>query len=89
MVVDDSSAALHLFGEHNLVALEHDVLELRLKNDAGALSRLAESLSGANVNVEYAYGSAGTEAGAATTLFVRVSDQDKARQVLEGLEEVE
>ena len=38
LVVDEPSKALHLFGERNLLALENEVIMLRLGNDVGALN---------------------------------------------------
>ena len=89
MIVDKPSDALHVFGEHNLLALEHDVLLVRLMNEAGALSRLSEALSAAEVNVEYAYGSADTATGAPPTLFLRVSDAERALAALRSQAGVE
>jgi len=82
MVVSKPTEALHLFGERNLLAIEGDVLMLRLDNVPGSLARVAAALATAGVNIDYAYGSAGPKAGAATTLFLRASDPAKAKRVL-------
>ena len=89
MVVDQPSAAVHLFGEHNLLTLENDVIRLQLANEAGGLSALGSALSRAEINVEYAYGSAGPNSGQPSTLFLRVSDVEAACRVLGELPGVE
>lgn len=89
MVVSSPTDALHLFGEHNLLALEHDILMVRLKNAPGALTELGNALSKGGVDIEYAYGSAGAASNEATTLFLRVSDVDRAIEILNGTSGVE
>lgn len=89
MVVGDPGAALHLFEEHNLLALEAQVIMLQLDNEAEALARLADALAQGGVNVEYAYGSAGRAGDGPPTLFLRVSDLARGMEVLGGIEGVQ
>lgn len=86
LVVDDPTGAVHLFGEHNMLALEGEVLAIELRHEVGALTRLAGALADAGVNIEYAYGSAGGRKGPGTLLYARVSDNDKALAVLAGID---
>src|SRR5947209_261236 len=55
MVVSDPTKALMLLGESGVLALENDVLMIESANSPGTLARIAERLSKANVNIEYAY----------------------------------
>ena len=81
LIVSDPRRAQDLLEQHGVLVVETDVLTLKLSNRPGALARLAEKLSDAKVNIEYAYGTAGSSARA--SLFVlRVSDLKKARRAL-------
>ena len=60
MVVDKPEAAVHLLGEHDMLAFENDVIFVNLPNRAGALASLTAALAKKKINVEYAYGSAGS-----------------------------
>lgn len=82
MVVSAPAEALHLFGEHNLLAIEHDILMVSLPNEANALAKLADKLSETGVNIEYAYGSADSADQGPACMFLRVSDVDAAQRVL-------
>ncbi|HBA40181.1 MAG TPA: amino acid-binding protein, partial [Deltaproteobacteria bacterium] len=59
MVVSNPIQAAHLLGDGGMMVVESDVLALDLPNKPGALARLAEKLSKARVNIEYAYGTTG------------------------------
>ena len=89
MVLGNPTGALHLFAEHNLLALEGDVIMLRLRHEADALARLADGLGEAGVNIEYAYGSAGEADDGLPALILRVSDLERGMEVLAGVEGVE
>ncbi len=85
LIVDDPTSALHVLGEHNLLAIENYLITLQLKNEPGALTRLAEALAEAEINIEYAYGSAGALTDELATLYIRVSDDEKAMEVFRKL----
>ena len=55
MVVSDPTKALMLLGESGALALESDVLMIESDNEPGTLAKIADSLSKAAVNIEYAY----------------------------------
>ncbi|GMV80108.1 MAG: hypothetical protein AMXMBFR7_12920 [Planctomycetota bacterium] len=82
MIVSDPTKALHLLEEHGVLVVETDVLALQMPDKPGALSQMADKLSKAKVNIEYAYGTAGTGKGQKSLMIVRVSDLEKARKVL-------
>src|ERR1700759_3266174 len=55
MVVSDPTRALMLLGESGVLAVENDVLMIESDNEPGTLAEIAERLSKAQVNIEYAY----------------------------------
>ncbi len=84
MVVSDPTNALMLLGERGVLALECEVLMIESDNQPGTLARIADKLSGAQVNIEYLYcaTSIRSEKG---LLVLRPSDVDKALRVLHEL----
>ncbi|MCI0342606.1 MAG: ACT domain-containing protein [Planctomycetales bacterium] len=81
MVVDDGRKAAHVLGEHEVLCIEADVLEVPLGNRPGALAEVAGALKGAGININYAYGTTGTSGGG--VVYVHSSDPSRARRVLE------
>src|SRR2546428_9803837 len=55
MVVSDPTKALMLLGERGVLALENEVLMIECDNEPGTLAAIAERLSKASINIEYAY----------------------------------
>jgi hypothetical protein len=84
MVVSDPTKALMLLGESGVLALENDVLMIESANSPGTLARIAERLSKANVNIEYAYMAASPKSDKAI-MIVRPSDVEKAHRALHDL----
>jgi hypothetical protein len=84
MIVSDPTKALMLLGERGVLAFENDVLYIEAANEAGVLGKIAEALSRAEVNIEYAYfaTSATSRKG---IIVLRPSNVEKARQALSGL----
>jgi len=83
MVVSDPDRAIGLLEEYGVLVVEHDVLAISLPNRPGALADMAAKLSNGKVNIEYAYGTAGT--GKAPSLMIlRVNDIKRARKVLKA-----
>ncbi len=79
LVVSDPVKAIHILGEHGVLVVETDVLSMAVSNHPGELSKIARKLARAKVNIEYAYG---TSNGDSATMFIRVSDVRKAREIL-------
>jgi hypothetical protein len=88
MVVSKPTEALHLLGEHGMLAFANEMLWVKVRNQAGAMAEVADALSKAKVSVEYAYGSAGPSAKA-HGFYLRVSNAKKAMDVLAKVEGVE
>jgi len=84
MVVSDPTKALMLLGEAGVLALETDVLMIEAENEPGVLAKIAERLSRADVNIEYAYLAASPQA-ATGLIILRPSDVEKAQRALRNL----
>jgi hypothetical protein len=84
MVVSDPTKALMLLGESGALALENDVLMIESDNAPGTLAQIAERLSKAEVNIEYAYMAATTKSDRGL-MILRPSDVDKAHRALRDL----
>jgi len=84
MVVSDPTKALMLLGESGVLALENEVLVIDAANEPGVLSKMAERLAEARINIEYAY--MATSAKSPKGLIVlRPSDVQKACEALKDL----
>src|SRR6266849_4378982 len=84
MVVSDPTKALMLLGEAGVLALESDVLMIETENEPGVLAKIAEQLSRAEVNIEYAYLAASPQA-ATGLIILRPSDVEKAQRAVRDL----
>jgi len=84
MVVSDPTKALMLLGESGVLALENDVLMIESDNEPGTLAQIAERLSKAEVNIEYAYMAATIKSNKGL-MILRPSDVDKASRALRDL----
>src|ERR1044072_874389 len=78
MVVSDPTKALMLLGEAGTLALETEVLMIEAASQPGVLSRIADCLAEADVNIEYDY-LAGGPAAAKGLMVLRPSDVEKAK----------
>jgi hypothetical protein len=84
MIVSDPTKALMLLGERGVLAFENDVLCIEATNERGVLGKIAEALSRANVNIEYAYFASGPNAPKGM-IILRPSDVQKAERALQGI----
>jgi hypothetical protein len=81
MVVSDYRKALHIFEEHGTLVVEDDVLLIEGNNKPGSLAKIAHKLSGAKINIEYAYCATPPDATNGL-LILRVRDAKKALKIL-------
>jgi len=81
MIVSDPTKALMLLGERGVLAFENDVLCIDATNEMGVLGRIADALSRAEVNIEYAYFATGGTSPKGI-IVLRPSNVEKARQAL-------
>jgi hypothetical protein len=84
MIVSDATKALMLLGERGVLAFENDVLCIEATNERGVLGKIADALSRANVNIEYAYFASGPNAPKGI-IILRPSDVQKAERALQGI----
>lgn len=84
MIVNDATKALMLLGERGVLAFENDVLWIDGANELGVLGRIADALSRAEVNIEYAYFATG-ENSPKGIIVLRPSNLEKASQALSNL----
>ena len=84
MIVSDPTKALMLLGERGVLAFENDVLLIDAANELGVLARIADALSRAEVNIEYAY-FASNATSPKGIIVLRPSNVEKARQALSGV----
>lgn len=81
MVVSNPVQAAHLLGDGGMMVVEADVMALDLPNKPGTLARVAERLSKARVNIEYAYGTTRGTKGKAQVIL-KVDNIQRARKAL-------
>ena len=79
MIVSDPTKALMLMGERGVLAFENDVLCIEATNERGVLGKIADALSRAEVNIEYAY-FASNITSPKGMIIVRPSDVEKAQR---------
>jgi hypothetical protein len=84
MVVSDPTKALMLLGEAGVLALETEVLMIETASEPGVLTKIAERLAEAEINIEYAYLAGGREAEKGL-IVLRPSDVEKAQTALRDL----
>lgn len=84
MIVSEPTKALMLLGERGVLVFENDVLLIDATNELGVLARIADALSRAEVNIEYAY-FAGNATSPKGIIVLRPSNVEKARQALSAL----
>jgi len=84
LIVSDPNKAVHLLEDAGLLVLDTDVLALKLQNTPGNISKLSEALANENINIAYAYGGL-DEGDQEGTLYLKVSDTEKAKEVISKL----
>lgn len=80
LIPGDSQKARDVLEKGGALVVETEVLCVELEDRPGALAGLAQRLAEANVNIEYAYGSA--DSGGNGVLIMRVSDLGAAKKAL-------
>jgi hypothetical protein len=81
MIVSDTRKALLLFEEHGTLVVESEVLMIEGDNKPGSLSRIAQKLADAKINIEYAYCATPPDESKGL-LILRANDCKKALKVL-------
>lgn len=81
MVLSDPDRALALFEERGSLVVTSEVLMIEGSNKPGGLAAIAQALSNAKINIEYAYCATPPNAQKGL-LILRVSDPKKALKIL-------
>lgn len=77
LVVDNHVRAAGALRDTHRQLEEHDVLYIQVPNGPGAFARVSRMLAGADINVDYAYGTA-LEGEAMAAVVVGVADAQRA-----------
>jgi hypothetical protein len=80
IVVDKIDVAKKVLSRFDAPVTETDVLAIELPNRPGAMAALAEKLSRAHININYAYVTTG--GGGQATAFIKVQYPDKVMKVI-------
>jgi len=87
IVTNDPAACKALLLREGFYVVEADVLAVILKDIPGQLSLLCQALADAKINIDYAYGSEdSTEEH--IRVIMKVSNIEKAREVIESLQQL-
>ena len=81
LIVDQPTKATLLLEQEELYVTEQDVLVVELENKAGALTRIAQSLAEADININYAYCTA-TPNQEGGCLVLRTDQLERAQDLL-------
>ncbi|MDZ4787347.1 MAG: ACT domain-containing protein [Blastochloris sp.] len=81
LIVDFPKRALQVFEDHGVLVVENDVIMIDGDNKPGSLQKIAQSLTDAGINIEYAY-CATSPKSKRGLLILRPSNVPKALKVL-------
>ncbi len=87
LIVDDTNKAITALKENDLLVKETRVLALEVDDAHGSLYKAVKLLSENHINVEYAYVAINKTSNKAVVIM-RVSDSDKAKEIIAGVKEV-
>jgi hypothetical protein len=82
MVVDMPAEAIDILEERGGMVFDEYVLEVSLPNRPGAFAELAAKLADEDINIDYAYGTLQTKEATGATLYLHVTDLERAERVL-------
>ena len=80
-IVDHPTKATLLLEQEEFYVMEQDVLVVEIDNKAGVLSRIAQSLAEADINIAYAYCTA-TPNQECGCLVIRTDQPERAQEIL-------
>jgi len=81
-IASDPIRAVHLLESAGSFVLETDVLGMDIDNKPGTLASIAQQLAKANINIEYAYGSAAPDGSGSAFLVLKTDDLSKTMKTL-------
>jgi hypothetical protein len=86
IIASEPSKCKTLLVSQGFYVIEADVITVEITDGLGQLARLTQAIADAKINIEYTYGSS-TRPGEKMRLILKVSDLDKAYQVITAIEE--
>ncbi len=86
IVVSETEKCKNLLLSQGFYVIEADIIAVEITDVNGQLARLTQALTSAKINIEYTYGSS-TRPGEKMHLILKVSDLDKAYEVIATIEE--
>jgi len=84
IIADNPTKALLLLEQEGFMILEQNVVLAKMENSPGSLTRIAQKLALADINVAYAYAAA-TENASEALLVIRTDDLDKTNAMFSGV----
>ncbi|WP_130861550.1 ACT domain-containing protein [Bacilliculturomica massiliensis] len=82
MIVDDTEKAVKALKAAGVIARSTDVLRIIVPDVPGSINKMLITLAGAGINVSYMYGYSNN---GEAPMVIRVSDTEKAAEVLSGV----
>ncbi|MEA5623486.1 amino acid-binding protein [Nostoc sp. UHCC 0251] len=86
IVVSEPDKCKDLLLSQGFYVIEADIIAVEITDINGQLARLTQAITRAKINIEYTYGSS-TRPGEKMHLILKVSDLDKAYEVIAAIEE--
>ena len=85
LLVDNATKALLLIEQEDFYLMEQDVVVLQVDNKPGTLSRIAEKLARADINISYAYCTAGSSQSTGC-IVIKTENPEKTLECLREFE---
>ncbi|MDF5719617.1 MAG: amino acid-binding protein [Rhizonema sp. PD37] len=86
IVVSEPVTCKKLLVSQGFYVIEAEIVAVEITDGLGQLARLTQAMTDAKINIEYTYGSS-VRSGEKMHLILKVSDLDKAYQVITAIKE--
>ncbi len=84
IIADDTLKAMNALKESGFVASLTPVLAFEIPNEAGGLNKLLQTMTDANVNIEYMYSCLSLRGNSTAVMIFRVADTEAAESGLQA-----
>ncbi|MBQ7727800.1 MAG: ACT domain-containing protein [Clostridia bacterium] len=82
IIADDTLSAMNALKENGFIAALTPVLAFEIPNEAGGLNHLLQTLTDAEVNIEYMYSCLSLRGQSKAVMVFRVTDTEKSESAL-------
>ena len=82
IIADDTLSAMNALKENGFIAALTPVLAFEISNEAGGLNHLLQTLTDAEVNIEYMYSCLSLRGQSKAVMVFRVTDTEKSESAL-------